>query len=79
MHRLGLITLVMATAVVAVPLAQKPAAPETAPKPSAAASRLDALKQEAVADVESRARFSQQTYLEQLGIKCPTVRGGSSQ
>jgi aminobenzoyl-glutamate utilization protein B len=49
----------MAAAVVAVPLAQNVPAPKAAPKPSAAASKLDALKLEAVADVESRAQFSQ--------------------
>src|SRR5258706_8851037 len=52
--------LLMAAAVVAVPLAQNATAPKAAPQPSAAASKLDALKQEAVADVESRAQFSQQ-------------------
>jgi aminobenzoyl-glutamate utilization protein B len=49
MPRTGLVALLMAAAVVAVPGAQKPSP-----------SRLDALKQEAVADVESRAQFSQQ-------------------
>src|SRR5436190_11208748 len=49
MPRSGLVALVMAAAVVAVPLAQKPTP-----------SKLDALKQEAVADVESKAQFSQQ-------------------
>ena len=34
--------------------------PKPAAKPAAAASKLDALKQEAVADVESRSQFSQQ-------------------
>ncbi len=61
MHRRPwLVTLLMAAAAVAVPLAQKPPAPKPAPKPSAAALKLDALKQEAIADVESRGQFSQQ-------------------
>ena len=51
----------MAAAVVAVPLAQKPAPKRRRrPKPSAATAKLDALKKEALADVESRAQFSQQ-------------------
>jgi aminobenzoyl-glutamate utilization protein B len=53
MLKSGFIALMMTAAVAAVPLAQRPAAP-------VAAARLDALKQEAVADVESRAQFSQQ-------------------
>ena len=48
----------MATAVVAGPLAQNPPAVPVAQKPTA--SKLDALKQEAIADVESRGQFSQQ-------------------
>jgi aminobenzoyl-glutamate utilization protein B len=60
MLRSGLVALLMAAAAVAVPLAQKPPAPKSAPKPSVAALKLDALKQEAVADVESRGQFSQQ-------------------
>ena len=52
----------IAAAIVAAPVAQKaaPKAPKGEPKPSAAAVTLDALKQEAVADVEGQARFSQQ-------------------
>src|SRR6476619_324094 len=52
--------LLMAAVVVAVPLAQTPVAPKAPPKPSAAASRLDSFQQQAVADVESHAQFSQQ-------------------
>ena len=49
----------MLTVLAAAPLAQKNSArPDT--KPSAASAKLDALKQEAVADVESRRVFSQQ-------------------
>jgi aminobenzoyl-glutamate utilization protein B len=54
MKRYGIAVLVLASAVVAVPLAQNPA------PPPAANPRLDALKQEAAADVESRRTFSQQ-------------------
>jgi aminobenzoyl-glutamate utilization protein B len=50
----GIAALVLAATAVAVPLAQN-----TAPPPAANA-KLDALKQEAVADVESRRAFSQQ-------------------
>jgi aminobenzoyl-glutamate utilization protein B len=46
-------------AVVAAPVAQKPAQ-KPAAKPTAAAVKLDALKAEAVAAVESQAQFSQQ-------------------
>jgi aminobenzoyl-glutamate utilization protein B len=65
MPRTGLIALMMAAALVAVPLAQKPAptfvpSKPSAAKPSAATAKLDALKKEAVADVESRGQFSQQ-------------------
>ncbi len=60
MQKSGLIALVMAAAFVSAPVAQKPAAPAAASKPTAAAAKLDALKKEAVADVESRAQFSQQ-------------------
>ena len=59
MPRTGLIALILAAAVVAAPVAQKPAQ-KPAVKPSAAAAKLDALKQEAAADVESRSQFSQQ-------------------
>src|SRR6187549_846786 len=53
MQRSVLFAMVLAAAVVAAPLAQKPpSAPATA--------RLDALKSEAVRDVDSRAQFSQQ-------------------
>jgi aminobenzoyl-glutamate utilization protein B len=52
--------LVMAAAVVAAPVAQKPAPAKPAPKATAKEAKLDALKQEAVADVESRQQFSQQ-------------------
>jgi aminobenzoyl-glutamate utilization protein B len=58
--RSWLVTLMMAAAVVAGPLAQKPAPARPAPKPTAKEAKLDALKQEAVADVESRQQFSQQ-------------------
>jgi len=58
--RSWLVTLMLVAAVVAAPIAQKPAAPKAGAKPTAAAARLDALKQEAVADVESRSQFSQQ-------------------
>jgi aminobenzoyl-glutamate utilization protein B len=58
MSRSGLIALVMAAAAVAVPVAQKPA--RKAPRPTAADSKLEALKQEAVADVERRGQFSRQ-------------------
>jgi aminobenzoyl-glutamate utilization protein B len=59
MPRTGFIALILAAAVVAAPVAQKPAQ-KPAARPGAAASKLDALKQEAVADVESRSQFSQQ-------------------
>jgi aminobenzoyl-glutamate utilization protein B len=54
MKRSGICALALVTTVIAVPLAQKPA-----PLP-AANPKLDALKQEAVAEVESRRAFSQQ-------------------
>jgi aminobenzoyl-glutamate utilization protein B len=61
MPRTGLIALMMAAALVAVPLAQKPAPKAAATaRPSAAAAKLEALKAEAVADVEGQAQFSQQ-------------------
>ena len=50
----------LAAALVAVPLAQKPAPKAAETKPTAAMVKLDALKKEALADVESRAQFSQQ-------------------
>ena len=50
----------MAAVVVAVPLAERPDRPQVAAAPSVAPAKLDALKQEALADVESRAQFSQQ-------------------
>ena len=50
----------LAAALVAVPLAQKPAPKAADAKPSAAMVKLDALKKEALADVDSRAQFSQQ-------------------
>jgi len=50
----------MAVTLAAVPLAQKPASKAAAGKPSAAMVKLDALKKEALADVESRSVFSQQ-------------------
>src|SRR5215207_3198649 len=54
MKRSAFVALLITAAVVAVPLAQDPApAPPANP-------RLDALKQEVLADVESRAQFSQQ-------------------
>jgi aminobenzoyl-glutamate utilization protein B len=56
--RITLVMLVMLTMVAmiaAAPLAQRPAS-----KPPAANPKLEALKQEAVADVESRSQFSQQ-------------------
>ena len=58
--RSWLVTLMLVAAVVAAPIGQKSAAPKVGAKPTAAAARLDALKQEAVADVESRSQFSQQ-------------------
>jgi aminobenzoyl-glutamate utilization protein B len=58
MPRTGLIGLMIAAAVIAAPLAQTPA-PQTA-KPAAAQAKVNALKQEAVADVEARSQFSQQ-------------------
>jgi aminobenzoyl-glutamate utilization protein B len=54
------VAIAMAASIVAVPMAQRQA---PAPKPAAplkADPRIDALKQEAVADVESRAQFAQQ-------------------
>src|SRR4026207_694318 len=54
MKRPALAALIISALVVAAPLAQKPA-----PKPAGNA-KLDALKQEAVADVESRTQFAQQ-------------------
>ncbi|HMC75836.1 MAG TPA: peptidase dimerization domain-containing protein [Vicinamibacterales bacterium] len=57
MPRTGPIGLLIAAAVIAVPLAQGPAKP--AAQPPAAAARLEALKQEAAADVERRGQFSQ--------------------
>ena len=53
MKRSALIALAIAAAIVAAPLAQNPA-------PAPANPRLEALKKEAVADVDSRAQFSQQ-------------------
>ena len=53
------VTLAVVAAFAAAPLAQKNTAKADA-KPSAAQAKLDALKQEAVADVESRKVFSQQ-------------------
>ena len=53
--RFTLIILALVAILAAAPLAQN-----TASKPPAANPKLDALKQEAVADVESRAQFSQQ-------------------
>src|SRR5580765_935520 len=55
MKRPALAGLIISALVVAAPLAQKPAPPKPAGN-----AKLDALKQEAVADVESRAQFSQQ-------------------
>jgi aminobenzoyl-glutamate utilization protein B len=60
MQKPGLVALMIAAAVVAVPIAQKPAAPAAPAKPTAASIKLDALKQEAVREVESRSQFSQQ-------------------
>jgi aminobenzoyl-glutamate utilization protein B len=60
MQKTGFVALMLTAAVVAVPLAQRPPAPQEAAKPSAGNAKLDALKQEALADVESRAQFSQQ-------------------
>ena len=58
-RRSSVATAVIIAALAAAPLAQKiPAKPN--PKPVAAGAKLDALKQEAVADVESRKVFSQQ-------------------
>ncbi len=53
--RSTLVTLGLVAALAPAPIAQKPAS-----KPAGATARLDALKQEAVADVESRTQFSQQ-------------------
>jgi aminobenzoyl-glutamate utilization protein B len=53
--RFAVVTLGLIAALAAAPLAQK-----STSKPAAAPARLDALKQEAVADVESRKQFSQQ-------------------
>jgi hypothetical protein len=58
MPRTGLIGLMIAAAVIAAPLAQTPAPPTA--KPAAAQAKVNALKQEAVADVEARSQFSQQ-------------------
>jgi aminobenzoyl-glutamate utilization protein B len=58
-RRSSLATAAMVAALVAAPIAQK-GAPKPAATASAANATLDALKQEAVADVESRAQFSQQ-------------------
>src|SRR4026209_2063240 len=55
MKRPALVALIISALVVAAPLAQKPAPPKPAGN-----AKLDALKQEAVADVESRTQFSQQ-------------------
>jgi aminobenzoyl-glutamate utilization protein B len=57
--RSALVTLAAVAVFVAAPLAQKKGVKADA-KPSAAEARLDAFKQEAVADVESRKVFSQQ-------------------
>src|SRR5215213_6109534 len=54
MKRAGLSALIIVAAIVAAPLAQNPA-PAVAANP-----KLEALKKEAVGDVESRAQFSQQ-------------------
>ena len=53
MKRAGLFTAVIAVVAVAMPLAQNPPAAPANPK-------LDALKQEAAADVEKRAKFAQE-------------------
>ncbi|HEX5475053.1 MAG TPA: amidohydrolase [Vicinamibacterales bacterium] len=53
-------TALMTASVVAVPLAQKAPARTRTPAVSKAQARLDALKQEAVADVDSRRAFTQQ-------------------
>ena len=53
--RSTLVTLGLVGALAAAPIAQK-----SGSKPAAATARLDALKQQAVADVESRTQFSQQ-------------------
>jgi aminobenzoyl-glutamate utilization protein B len=59
MHaRSSLIAVAIIAALAAAPLAQRAAAP--APKPAAPNPKLEALKQEAVADVESRKVFTQQ-------------------
>jgi aminobenzoyl-glutamate utilization protein B len=55
MKRPALAGLIISALVVAAPLAQKPAPPKPAGN-----AKLDALKQEAVADVESRTQFAQQ-------------------
>src|SRR4051812_19746146 len=54
MKRSAFVALILSAIVVAAPLAQKPAA-----RPAGAA-KLDALKQEAVADVAGRTQFAQQ-------------------
>jgi aminobenzoyl-glutamate utilization protein B len=54
--RFSMAALMIVAGLVAVPVAQKPAASRS----SADAGRLDALKQEARADVDSRSQFSQQ-------------------
>ncbi len=59
-RRFSLITCVFAVLLAASPLAQRGQAPAPAPAPAKPNPKLDALKQEAVADVESRKVFSQQ-------------------
>jgi aminobenzoyl-glutamate utilization protein B len=58
--RAVLATLAATALLVAAPLAQRGQPPAAAPKPAAPNPKLEALKQEAVADVESRKVFSQQ-------------------
>jgi aminobenzoyl-glutamate utilization protein B len=60
--RSWIVTLVLIAGVVAVPLAQKPTKKTDKPEKSAATApaRLDALKKEAVEDVDGRKKFSQQ-------------------
>src|SRR5688572_11424527 len=53
MKRAGVFALMMTAAVIAAPMAQNPAPARVNPK-------LDAMKREAVADVEKRARFAQE-------------------
>src|SRR6476659_1321656 len=55
MTRHALVALIISALVVAAPLAQK-----NAPAKPGGNAKLDALKQEAVADVESRTQFAQQ-------------------